>query len=66
MDQGGGAWELIDHRTSMRRERRLTQAEGRKLERRIKAALKADRIEWAQQVGQQAIIHLKVGRVWEA
>ena len=43
MDQGG-AWELIDYHTHMRREGRLTQAEGRKLGRRIKA----DRIERAR------------------
>ena len=45
----GGTWELIDHRTLMRREGRLTQAEGRKLRRRIKALLKADRIEQGRQ-----------------
>ena len=43
----GGIWELIDHRAQMRREGPLTQEEGRKLGRRIKAALKADRIERA-------------------
>ena len=62
----GGTWELIDHRTSMRREGRLTQAEGRKLGRRIKALLKADRIERARQVGEQAVLLLKAGKVREA
>ena len=41
----GGTWQLIDRRTSLRREGRLTRAEGRRLGRQIKAALKADRIE---------------------
>ena len=63
---GGGTWEIIDHRISMRREGRLTQAEGRKLGRRIKAMLKADRIERARQVGEYAVLLLKAGKVREA
>ena len=47
----------------MRREGRLTQAEGRKLRQQIKAALKADRIERARQVAEQLIVHLKARRV---
>ena len=50
----------------MRQEGRLTQAEGRKLGRQIKAALEADRIQRARQVGKQAVMHLKAGRVREA
>ena len=44
----------------------MTQAEGRRLGRRIKAALKADRIERARKVGEQAMLHLKDGKVREA
>ena len=44
----------------------MTQAEGCKLGRRIKALLKADRIELARQVGEQAVLLLKAGKVREA
>ena len=62
----GRTWELINHRTCMRREGRLTQTEGRKLGRQIKTELKADRVERTRQVGEQLMVHLKAVRVREA
>ena len=43
-----GTWALVDDRAKLRSLGRLTQAEGRRLTRRIHAALKGDRIECAR------------------
>ena len=61
-----GTWLLIDQRTSLRREDRLSQAEGRKLGRKIKAALKADRRERARRAGEKLMAHLEKGKIREA
>ena len=57
---------MVDQRTSLRREDRLSQAEGRKLGRKIKAALKADRRERARRAGEKLMAHLEKGKIREA
>ena len=54
-----GTWALVDERSKLRQLRRLTQAEGRRLGRRIHAALKADRAERARKAGEQVMGHLE-------
>ena len=61
-----GTWLLIDQRTSLRREGRLSQKEGRRLGRRIKAALKEDCRERARRVGERVMLLLEEGELKEA
>ena len=61
-----GTWALVDERAKLRHLQRLTQAEGRRLGRRIHAALKADRVERAQQAGEKVMGHLGEGNPREA
>jgi hypothetical protein len=61
-----GTWLLVDRRAALRKEMRLTQAEGRKLGRRIKASLKADRIERARKAGELVMENLSHGNLREA
>ena len=61
-----GTWLLVDRRTSLRREGRLSQKEGRQLGRKIKAALKEDRRERARRVGEKVMLLLGEGELKEA
>ena len=61
-----GTWALVDERAKLRHLRRLTQAEGRRLGRRIHAALKADRVERARQAGEKVMVHLEKHNLREA
>ena len=61
-----GTWALVDERAKLRHLQRLTRAEGRRLTRRIHAALKADRVERARQAGETVMGHLAGGDVKEA
>ena len=49
----GGTWALIDERASRRKQGTLTQAQGRRLSRRIRQALKQDRRERARKAGEE-------------
>ena len=57
---------MVDQRTSLRREGRLSQKEGRRLGRKIRAAVKADRRERARRAGEKLMEHLGKGEVREA
>ena len=46
-----GTWALVDERAKLRALGRLTQAEGRRLTRRIHAVLKGGRVERARRAG---------------
>ena len=57
----GGTWKLIDERASRRKQGTLTQAEGRRLSRRIHHALKEDRKERARKAGEEIMAALNEG-----
>ena len=61
-----GTWSLIDRKAELRKANRVSYSEGRKLGRKIRASLKADKIERARRVGEQASIHQQNGEVGEA
>ena len=61
-----GTWALVDERANLRHLQRLTQAEGRRLTRRIHTALKGDRVERARQAGEKVMGHLAEGNPREA
>ena len=56
----------MDQRTSLRREGRLSQKEGRRLGRKIRASLKEDRRERARRAGEKPMMHLLKGEVRES
>ena len=57
---------MVDQRTSLRREGRLSQKEGRRLGRKIRAALKQDRRERARRAGEKLMLHLEKGKIRKA
>ena len=59
-------WVLIDQRATFRKEGCQTMAKGRRLNRQIKAALKADRIERTRWMGEALMGSLTSGNVKEA
>ena len=61
-----GTWVLVDQRVTFCKEGRLTMAKGRRLNRQIKAALKADRAEWTRRAGEAPMGSLMSGNVKEA
>ena len=61
----GGTWKLVDQRAALRKEGRLTQAEGRRLTRRIHKAFNDNRKERALQAGHSIMASLKDGD-WRA
>ena len=61
-----GTWALVDERLKLRSLGRLTQAEGRRLTRRIRAALKGDQVERARRAGEEVMGHLARGNSREA
>ena len=61
----GGTWKLVDQRLALRKEGRLSQAEGRRLIRRIHKAFNEDRKERALQAGHSIMASLKDGD-WRA
>ena len=61
-----GTWVLINQRVTFRKEGNLSMAEGRRLNRAIKAALKADRVERTRRAGEAVMGHLASGEVKEA
>ena len=56
-----GTWALVDEGAKLRSLGRLTQAEGRRLTRRIRAALKGDRVKRARRAGEEVMGHLAGG-----
>ena len=54
----GGTWKLIDERASRRKQGTLTQAQGRRLSRRIHRALREDRKERARRAGKEIMAAL--------
>ena len=59
-------WKLVDRRAVLNRKGRLSQGEGRRLHRQIRASLKVDRRERARRVGETATSHLENGDLQEA
>ena len=59
-------WSLVDKLVSLRRQNRMGLAEGRRLQREIRASIKADRAERAKLVGEQCKSELRQGNVQEA
>ena len=57
----GGTWKLIDERATLRKEGNLTQAEGRRLTRRIHKSLNDDRRERALRAGHAIMAALRDG-----
>ena len=53
-----GTWALVDERAKLRQLQQLTQAEGRRLTRRIHAAIKGDRVERARQAGEKVMVNV--------
>ena len=62
----GGTWKLVDQRAELRKQGRLTQAEGRRLTRRIPKAINDDRKEQARQAGHAIMAALKGGDLRKA
>ena len=61
-----GTWALIDSRAADRREGRLDNRLARRYGRRIRASLKADRLERVRRVGETICQHLQAGELKEA
>ena len=59
-------WSLVDKRVFMRRQNRMGLAEGRCLQREIRASIKEDRAERAKLVGEQCESELRQGNIQEA
>jgi len=57
----GGTWKLIDQRANLRKQKALSQAEGRRLTRRIHKAFAEDRKERALWAGHAIMAFLKDG-----
>ena len=55
----GGTWALVDQRATLRKEGNLTQAEGRRLTRRIHKAFNKDRKEQKLQAGHAIVTALQ-------
>ena len=61
-----GSWALIDSRAADRREGRLDNRLSRRYGRRIRASLKADRLERVRRIGEAICKHLEAGELKEA
>ena len=61
-----GAWVLVDQRVTFRKEGCVTMAKDRRLNRQIKATLKADRVERTRRTGEALMGSLTSGNVKEA
>ena len=59
-------WEFVDRRAEMRKAGILCQREARRLQRKIRASLKADRQERARRAGEAANAELATGNIREA
>ena len=54
----GGAWALVNQRSSLQKQGKLSMVEGRRLGRHIKALLQSDRDNRALQAGHTIMVHL--------
>jgi exonuclease III len=61
-----GTWKLIKKRASLMRSGKIRQDAARRMQRKVKAALKADKSRLAAEAGERIVSELREGKVQEA